>query len=170
VSTQLYNNDVMKISATGQNSTHDVSARARRRCALVVTLSLLFMSSACASDPQKEARQKLQMLSSWAATLHLLADSWREGAVPSRYAAKTADDAHETLMEESQTIQQSSSIPADAREAIKGHARNIDAAAASLAQAVRNEDREVAAQLSGQLSDEQKSIDDLARGAGAQGQ
>lgn len=158
------------MSATGQNSTHDVSARACRLRALVATLSLLLTTPACASDPQKEVRQELQTLSSWAATLRMLSDSWRDGSVPSRYAAKTADDAHETLMAESQTIQQSSSIPADAREVIKGHARNIDAAATSLAQAVRNDDRAVAARLSGQLSEEQKSIDDLARGAGAQGQ
>jgi hypothetical protein len=158
----------MKTMATDHDSKR--VGCARRFFTLAVMLSLLFTSAACASDPQKEARQKLQTLSSWAATLHLLADSWREGSVPSRYSTKTADDAHETLTEESQTIQQSSSIPADAREVIKGHARNIDAAAASLAQAVRNEDRVAAAQLSVQLSDEQKSIDDLAHGAGAQGQ
>jgi hypothetical protein len=170
VNARFDSDNVMKLKTTDQDSKRNGHARGRRLCAFAVSSSLLLLSAACAQDPQKEVRQELQTLSSWAATLHLLADSWREGSVPSRYAAKTADDAHETLMEESQTIQQSSSIPADAREVIKGHARNIHAAAMSLAQAVRNEDRGAAAQLSGQLSDEQKSVDDLARGAGAQGQ
>jgi hypothetical protein len=167
VSARLHSNNVMKLEATDHNSKRD--GRARRFLILAATL-LLLTSSACASDPQKEARQKLQTLSSWAATLRMLADSWGDGTVPSRYAAKTADDAHETLAEESQTVQQSSSIPADARAVITGHAQSIDAAATSLAQAVRNGDRAAVAQLSGQLSAEQKSIDDLARGAGAQGQ
>jgi ApbE superfamily uncharacterized protein (UPF0280 family) len=110
----------------------------------------------------------MQTLSSWAGTLRLLAESWREGSVPSRYAAKTAEESRESLRSESETVRQSSSIPSDARAAFAEHAQAIDALAASLAQAARGGDREQAAQLAVELSGEQQAVDALARGAGAQ--
>lgn len=145
----------------------DRKTRALRLCATATLIALVSLSVSCASDPQKGARQELQTLSSWAATLRLLADSWREGSVPSRYAAKTADEAHEALQEEWHSIEQSTTTSAEARAGLSDHARTLDALAATLAQAVRNENREAAGQLIAQLSDEQKSVDELARGAGA---
>jgi hypothetical protein len=141
--------------------------RARRLCALAAFVSLLILSAACSQDPQKEVREELRTLSSWARTLRLLAESWREGSVPSRYAAKTAREAREALQEELQAVQQSSSVPADARAALAQHAQTLDALASSLSQAARGGDREGAAQLVVQLSGEQQSLDALARGAGA---
>lgn len=144
-------------------------SRARRLCAIAASASLLILSVACSQDPRKETREELQTLSSWAGALRLLAESWREGSVPSRYAAKTSEEAREALREESQTVEQSSSIPAEARAAFARHAQTLDAFASSLAQAARGGDREAAGQLVAQLSGEQQLIDELARGAGASG-
>jgi hypothetical protein len=160
--------------ATEQDETRGHAARdgrtsARRLCALVASASLLILSAACSKDPRGEARQELQTLSSWAGTLRLLAESWREGSVPSRYAAKTAEEARESLRSESQTVQQSSSIPSDARAAFAQHAQALDSLASSLSRAARGGDREAASQLVVQLAGEQQAVDALARGAGAQG-
>jgi hypothetical protein len=154
--------------ASDHNSTRVGRRRVRRVCALALALSLC---AACARDPQGEARQELQTLSSWAATLRLLADSWREGAVPSRYAAKTAEAAQETLQEEARKIERSCEMCYGSwSQAVLGaHAHNLDSLASELSQAVQKEDRAAAVQLVESLAGEEQSLRDLARKAGAQG-
>jgi hypothetical protein len=137
--------------------------RARRVCALAAALSLLV---GCAQDPQDEARQEWQTLASWTATLHLLADSWREGSVPTRYAKKSAEAAHETLQKELQSVQKSSTLPADGRALIVERARSLDELSLSLAQAMQSEDRVAAQQLVESLAREEQSLKDLAREGG----
>ncbi|MFL6229273.1 MAG: hypothetical protein ACJ741_10880, partial [Pyrinomonadaceae bacterium] len=147
------------------NSTRG-GGRVRRICVAAVLLSL--SGASCAQDPQKEIRQEAQTLASWAATLHLLGDDWHEGSVPSRYVAKSAEEAHETLQEEAQKLERSCRMCYGSLSQLLGaRAENLGSLASSLSQAVRNEDRAAVEQLSARLSEEQRAFDDLARGAGA---
>jgi hypothetical protein len=167
VSARLHsNNNVMKLEATDHNSKRE--GRARRFLTLAATL-LLLTSSACASDPQKEARQELQTLSSWAATIHLLGEAWLERSVPGRYAQKTLDEARQTLQDESQTIQQSSSMPADARASLVEHAQKLDKLAGTLREEVQTGDPSLTRQALDEVAQEQQTLEGLARGAGARG-
>ena len=142
--------------------------RRRARCVCAVTMALsLFV--ACASDPQDEAREASQRLASWAATLHLLTDSWREGSVPTGYARKSAEAAHKTLQEELQSVQKSSTLRADARGSLVERAQSLDALASAVAQAAQKEDRNAAQQLSESLAREEQTLKEFAQQAGAQG-
>lgn len=145
----------------------DGRRRARRVCAVAAMALSLFV--ACASDPQEEAREESQRLASWAATLHLLADSWRAGAVPTRYTRKSAEAAHETLQEELKSMQKSSTLPSDARASLVERAQSLDALASAVAQAAQKEDRNGAEQLGESLAREEQTLKELAQQAGAQG-
>ena len=151
------------MSATNHNPDRDLRRRVRVACVL-----LLSLSAACAQDPQKEIRREVQTLSSWAATLHLLADSWREGTVPTPYAKKTIEAARETLRDELKTIQGSSTIPADACAALSERAQSLDALTEAMSRAVQSEDRAATEQLAGSLSQEEQLLGSLAQQAGAQ--
>lgn len=140
--------------------------RARLACALAATLSLFV---ACASDPQSEAREKAQKLASWAATLHLLADSWREGSVPTRYARRSAQAAQRALQEASKSAQESSTLRAEARASLVERAQSLDRLASALAQAAQKEDRSLAVQLSDSLAHEEQTLKEFAQPEGAQG-
>lgn len=139
-------------------------ARARRIAALSVSLSLF---AACAQDPQKQTRQELQTLSSWAGAIHLLGEAWLERSVPSRYAQQTLHEARQALQEEAQTIQQSSSIPPDARAALVGHAQQLDRLAGGLWEEVQTGDPTNTPQSLAQLAQEQQALNDLSREVGA---
>jgi hypothetical protein len=149
---------------TEHNSKRDVLRRVRVACVLL-SLSL---SAACAQDPQKEIRQEAQTLSSWAATLRLVGDSWREGSVPTPYAKKAIEAARATLRDELKTIQGSSTIPADARAALSERARSLDALGDAMSRAVQGEDRAATEQLAGSLTQEQQLLGSLAQKVDAQ--
>jgi hypothetical protein len=136
----------------------------RRVCVVAVLLSL---SAACAQDSQKEIKQQAQTLASWAATLHMIGDSWREGSVPGRYAEKTLDEAREALRDEGQTIDESSTMPADARAVLSDHARKLDALAGGMRESVKGNAAAVS-QAVDALAQEEQSLRDLAQRAGAQ--
>jgi hypothetical protein len=144
------------------------SFRASTRRTFIFAATLALFCAACAQDPQKETKQELQTLSSWAATLHLLADSWREGSVPTSYATKTLENAREALRQESQRAQSSSSLAPDARSSLVAHSQSLDAQAGELASAVQREDRSAVPPLANALVQEEQTLAALAQKAGAQ--
>jgi hypothetical protein len=152
--------------ATRHNSTHGSRKRARRVCVVVAALSL--SAASCAQDPQKEIRQEAQTLASWAATLHMVGDSWREGSVPGRYAEKTIIEVRESLREEGKTINESSTLPADARAALSDHAGKLDALASGMRESVTSNPASMPQDIE-MLSQEEQALRDLAQRAGAQG-
>jgi hypothetical protein len=154
------------MDATDQTPARDSRRRARRLRTLAAPLSLVLLA-ACAQDPRREIRQEAQTLSSWAATLHLVADSWREGSVPTPYAKKAVEAARATLRDEAKSIQGSSTMPADARAAFAERARGLGELADSMSRIVEGEDRAAAGQLVVGLSGEEQSLKDLAQKAGA---
>ncbi|MDT7604478.1 MAG: hypothetical protein QOF61_2475 [Acidobacteriota bacterium] len=154
----------LNMRATDHNSTRDVRRRARVVCVLA-TLSLF---AACAqADPQKEIRQEAQTLASWAATLHLVGDSWREGSVPGRYAEKTISEVREALREEGHTINESSTLPANARAVLSEHAQRLETLASGMRESVTSNPASMPQEIE-MLSQEEQSLKDLAQKAGAQ--
>jgi hypothetical protein len=147
------------------NSTRGGGFRARRICVVAVLLSL--SAASCAQDPQKETRQEAQTLASWAATLGMVGDSWREGSVPGRYAEKTIAEVRESVREEGQTINASATLPADARAALSDHARKLDALASGMRESVTSNPASMPQAVEA-LSQEAQSLRDLAQQAGAQ--
>jgi hypothetical protein len=150
----------------GHNSARSGSVSARRVCVVVAALSL--SAASCAQDPRKETRQEAQTLASWAATLHMVGDSWREGSVPGRYAEKTIAEVREALREEGKTINASSTLPADARAALSDHEQKLDSLAGGMREAVTSNPAAMP-QAVGLLAQEEQSLKDLAQQAGAQG-
>jgi hypothetical protein len=142
--------------------------RVRARRTFIFAASLALFCAACAQDPQKETKQELQTLSSWAATLHLLADSWREGSVPTQYTTKTLENARDALRQESQRAQSSSSLGGEARSSLVAHIESLDALAGEFASATQREDRSAVPQLVNALAQEEQTLADLAQKAGAQ--
>jgi hypothetical protein len=151
--------------ATGHNSKRGGGrGLARRVCIVAAALSL---SAACSRDPQKEISREAQTLASWAATLHMIGDSWREGSVPGRYAEKTIIEVREALREEGKTINESSTLPADARAAVSDHARKLDALASGMRESVTSNPAAMPQEIE-TLAQEEQSLRDLAQKAGAQ--
>jgi hypothetical protein len=149
------------------NSTRGGRLRARRVCVVVAALSL--SATSCAQDPQKETRQEAQTLASWAATLHMVGDSWREGSVPSQYARKTFHETRKVLQKELKSLQESSTMPADARAALAEHAQKLDGLAGAMWEEVQTGDPTFTPKMIEQAAQEEQSLKNLAQQAGAQG-
>jgi hypothetical protein len=149
----------------GHNSTRGGRRGSARLVCVVAALSLSV--SSCAQDPQKETRQEAQTLASWAATLHMVGDSWREGSVPGRYAEKTIIEVRESLREEGKTINESSTLPADARAALSDHEQKLDTLAGRMREVVTSNPASMPQAVEA-LAQEEQSLKDLAQRAGAQ--
>ena len=109
-------------------------------------------------------------MASWAASLHLLCDAWREGSVPTRYAAKSMEEAREALSQEAQTLRKEiSKGDAESQDgsALLDHLSKLDALTVSAAEAVRAGDSSAAERVVGSLAQEQQALSDLSRGVGA---
>lgn len=77
------------------------AASLRRGAALVLALSL----TACGGgSPDQKARDSVESVRSWTATMRLAATSWLAGKVPSVYAENTFEKARETLGSELETL------------------------------------------------------------------
>ena len=143
----------------------------RRVLAVAFVVAVAAASSACSGgSPSERVEQERKTVASWAASLHLLCDAWREGSVPTRYAAKSLEEAREALGEEAQTLRrelsQGEAEPQRGSALLDSLAR-LDALAVAAAGAVRAGDRGAAEQIVGALSREQQSLSDLSRGVGA---
>jgi hypothetical protein len=148
------------------NSTRGDGGRARLICVVAVLLSL--SAASCAQDPQKETRQEAQTLASWAATLHLVGESWREGSVPSQYARKTFHEIRKVLQKELKSIQESSTMPADERAALAEHAQKLDGLTGAMWEEVQTGDPTFTSKMIEQAAQEEQLLKDLAQKAGAQ--
>jgi hypothetical protein len=111
----------------------------RRGPARILLISLALSLSACGDSPDRKARDTVDSVRSWTATMRLAGDAWLRGKAPTVYARKTFEKAGETLRQEFQTLQ-GDGVPPALRPEL-GRLRAPADAAGRLARAVARGDR-----------------------------
>lgn len=146
-----------------------------RRCVInLVVLSLRFSSllllvkllSACSSQSSSdELAKELQTVKSWAATAHLVGDSWTQGNVPEAYAKQTLEKTQEELKNETDTLSKLS-IESSQRDTLLDQLKRLENTVGQMSKAVAQKDQKAIAQQIQQLSLEEQMLDKLAKTAG----
>jgi hypothetical protein len=129
-----------------------------------LVFTLLILVTGCGSQSSADnIREGLKAVRSWAATAHLLGDTWMAGSAPTPYATQTLLAAQQRLQEARARLQ-SQSIPADARGALLGQLQNLEKTVGQMRAVIQQGDHSALAQQIGQLSAEEKTIASLAKG------
>jgi hypothetical protein len=128
---------------------------------------LLALSIACKGEsPAERLSSELQPVTSWAATIHMVSETWMSDAVPTAYALKTLQTAQRELKEESDALAQASTIPADQRATAQEHLENLNRISGEMSESMQRSDRARVAQAVNQISAEEEAIKALARSGG----
>src|SRR4051812_25428986 len=80
---------------------------------------LVFLNACSFQSAPDKLRQELQTISSWAATTRMAGEALLNGHVPSAYAARAFETAHQNLQDEGKALEQSSDIPAEQRAKVQ---------------------------------------------------
>lgn len=126
---------------------------------------LLALSVACkAESPAAKLSSELQTVTSWAATMHMVGETWVSDTVPTAYALKTLQTARLELQEESAALAQAAAIPTDQRATAQKHLDNLHNISGEMLESVQRGDRASVAQAVRQISAEEEAIKALTRG------
>jgi len=144
----------------------------RRRDAVPPTWTLVFTSllltSGCGSGSSAgDITEELKTISSWAATAHMIADTWMAGSAPTAYTVQTLFEARRRLQEERSRIE-SRSVPAETRGEVVRQLDNLGETMNQMLSAIRKADRKALARQIGQLSAAAEAVASLAKGSQAQ--
>lgn len=129
-------------------------------------LLLLKLLLACSSQSSSEDLAKeLQTVKSWAATAHLVGDSWMRGNVPEAYTKQTLEKTQEELKHETDTLSKLS-IESSQRDTVLEQLKRLENTVAQMSKAVEQKDQKAIAHQIQQLSLEEQTIDKLVKTAG----
>ncbi|WP_315789288.1 hypothetical protein [Fischerella sp. JS2] len=128
-------------------------------------LLILFTCSCSSTKPTEELKKELNSVSSWAATVHMVADAWQRHAVPTSYAKDTLQKTQKELQKETDTLLNLSIVPSQrhtALEQLQQLQKTIDKISILIEQKNRNA---IATQIK-QLSATEQKIHQLAQATG----
>ncbi|HEY9672163.1 MAG TPA: hypothetical protein V6D11_12005 [Waterburya sp.] len=135
-----------------------------RSASLLLVLTIL---SACSSKSSAdEVTKELQSVKSWAATAHLVGDSWIRKDVPTAYAKQTLSKAQQELQKEQDNLSQKA--PPQSRAMFIAQVQHLQATVAHMSEAVEEKNSQAMSQELQQLSAQEQSVSTLAKTAGVQ--
>ena len=135
-----------------------------RSASLLLVLTIL---SACSSKSSAdEVTKELQSVKSWAATAHLVGDSWMHQDVPTAYAKQTLSKAQQELQKEQDNLSQKA--PPKSRSLLIAQVQHLQATVAQMSEAVKEKNFKAMSQQIQQLSAQEQMMSPLAKTAGMQ--
>jgi hypothetical protein len=127
---------------------------------IIVLTALLGALAACGNQsPTSEQAKEIQTLLSWTATVHLAADSWRQGTVPQVYTTRTLQYAAEQLDSEQPKVAQLPPIAGD--PSLAERLQRVQTAIAQMNTAVEQGDRGALAGPLQQIATEENAFQRL---------
>lgn len=130
-------------------------------------LLVLTILSACSSKSSvDEVTKELQSVKSWAATAHLVGDSWMHKDVPTTYAKQTLSKAQQELQKEQDNL--SRKAPPKSRAILIEQVQHLQATVAQMSEAVEKKNSQAMNQQIQQLSAQEQMMSPLAKTAGVQ--
>jgi len=130
-------------------------------------LLLLTILSGCSrKSSADELTKELQTVKSWAATAHLVGDTWIRGDVPTAYAKRTLSTTQKELQKEKDNLSQKA--PPQSRAMLVAQLQHIQATVEQMSKAVEQKDSKTMNQQIQELSAQEQSISTLAKTAGVQ--
>ena len=69
----------------------------------VLLIGLLFVLSACTSSHAKQIKA-LRTIQSWAATAHMVGETWQQGTVPDVYTQQTLSKSQQEIRKEAEQL------------------------------------------------------------------
>ena len=113
----------------------------KQRIAVLFAAGLIFLFSACsASNPSDALRKELKTIVSWIETTRAVGEAWKNGSVPSAYAARTFETAQRNLQQEMKTLQ-SLSIPEATRADLSVKIQQLQNSLGQAAMAIKKNDQ-----------------------------
>jgi|ERR687885_590851 hypothetical protein len=130
-------------------------------------LLLLTILSGCSrKSSADELTQELQTVKSWAATAHLVGDTWIRGDVPTAYAKRTLSTTQKELQNELNKLSQEA--PPQSRATLVAQLQRLQSTVKQMSKAVEQKNAMAMQQQIQQLSAQEQSISTLAKTAGVQ--
>jgi hypothetical protein len=130
---------------------------------IIILLGLLAALTACGNQsPADEQAKEIQTLLSWTATVHLAADSWRQGTVPQVYTTRTLQYAAEQLAQEQPAVAKLPPIAGDSPLAER--LQRVQTAIGQMSTAVAQGDRAALAAPLQQIAAEEAAFQRLLAG------
>lgn len=130
-------------------------------------LLLLSTVTACSSQPSADKLAKeLQTVTSWAATAHMVGDSWLRGTVPTVYAKQTLQTAQEELQKETSAL--AKAAPVGDRTQVLAQLERLKYTLRQMAATVEQKDRSGLTQQVQQLALQEQALKRLVPTPGRQ--
>ena len=126
--------------------------------AVLFAAGLIFLCSACSASNSSDALHKeLKTIVSWIETTHAVGKPWKNGSVPSAYAARTFQTAQENLKQEVDSIQ-SIPISGSAKADLSMKLQQMESSLEQAVQAVEKSDTSALEQTLNQLTTAQQAL------------
>jgi hypothetical protein len=130
-------------------------------------LLLLSTVTACSTQPSTaHLAKELKTVKSWAATAHMVGDTWVQGSVPSAYARQTLQTAQTELQNESKTL--AKVAPVGQRASALSTLHQLDQTVGQMAAIAAQHDKAAMSSHLEQLSIQEKAINQLIAASGEQ--
>ena len=137
------------------------SLRAVRRRRITMAIAAIALA-ACSGPPDKQAKQGLESLHSWAQSANMVGEEWLRGAVPDAYA-RTALQSFAKKAKKEQKQALSGKLPAATRQFLVEGFGAVILAADSLRSAVDRRDRHGTVTIMGALAARARAVDSVKR-------
>lgn len=135
--------------------------KATRFVPIVTVLSI----TACnVRSPSQQINQELETVGSWAATAHLVGESWLRQDVPVVYAKQTLEKTQNELKKELETINHIES--SSSRSSIQTQIQQIQSTIADLGTEINQQDRQAVTHSLQELSNQEKALQSFSESLG----
>lgn len=131
----------------------------------VSLLLLLTILGGCSSKSSSdELNKELQTVQSWAATAHLVGDTWLRGDVPTAYAKRTLSTTQKELQNELNNLSQKA--PPQSRSTLIAQLQRLQGTVQEMSKAVELKNSTAMKQQIQELSTEEQALGKLFKTAG----
>lgn len=130
---------------------------------------LLLLSTVAACSPKQKASEltkELKTVTSWAATAHMVGDSWLRDTVPTAYAKQTLQRTQKELQKETSSLEKVA--PARDRTKVLEQLQRLGYTVREMTVAVERKDRYIMTQQIQQLSTQEQAFNVLVGAIGGQ--
>jgi hypothetical protein len=126
--------------------------------AILLALGLTSLSVACSnSNPSADLQKEVKTIVSWIETTRAVGEAWKNGSVPSAYAALTFQTAQENLKQEIDSIQ-SIPISGSAKADLSMKLQQMEISLGEAVQAIEKSDTSALEQTLNQLTTAQQAL------------
>lgn len=121
-------------------------------------LLLIFSTAtACSTQPSPQSLGKeLRTINSWAATAHMVSDSWLKGTVPNAYAKRTLQTTQDNLKKETDALEKI--VPNENRDSALSQVENLQQIVSQVMTGIEQRDRDEVTRNLQDLSNQEQSI------------